>query len=119
MTSNPMLREIEEWTGHKPPPGPRFPWIRILLTMVVGLIIAVALSGCASTVLYRDGKRIARFDGDMTGVRYAHRADGSCELTGETIDHSSATLAQGQAASNKIAAAGVAVAASGLTYLLK
>lgn len=112
------LDYLEEWTGHKQAPGPRFPWVRILVVLTLGLIIAVALSGCASTVLYRDGKRIARFDGDMTGVRYIQHADGSCELTGETIDHSSATLAQGQAASNKIAAAGVAVAASGLTYLL-
>ena len=111
------LQDIEEWTGHRQPSS--FPWIRVLLAILLLLVIVVSFTGCASTVLYRDGKRIARFDGDMTGVRYVHRADGSCELTGETIDHSSATLAQGQAASQKIAAAGVAVAASGLTYLMK
>lgn len=96
-----------------------FPGIAALLFLAVIILLILFCAGCASTVLYRDGKPIARFDGDMTGVRYVHRADGSCELSGETIDHSSATLAQGQAASQKIAAAGAAVAVSGLTYLIK
>lgn len=115
----PTLHEIEEWTGHRnPEPEPGFPWLRLLLVLFVGLIIAIALTGCASTVLYRDGKRIARFDGDMTGTTYTHHADGSCQLVSETIDHSSATLAQGKAAEGKITALSTAVAASGLTYLL-
>jgi hypothetical protein len=118
MRKTPLLREIEEWTGHQDPTPPAgFPWIRVLLILLIGFIIAASLTSCASTDLYRDGKRIAHFDGDMTGLTYIHRADGSCQLTCQTVDHSTATLAQGKAAEGKIAAIGTGLAASGLTYL--
>lgn len=115
--ADPMKQPPFEYPVPKQPSW--WPGLVAILVLAFIIVMLVFSTGCASTVLYRDGKRIARFDGDMTGVRYVHNKDGSCELTGETIDHSSATLAQGQAASQKIAAAGAAVAVSGLTYLIK
>jgi hypothetical protein len=79
------------------------------------LAAAVALSGCAQTVFYRDGKPIARFQGDMTGLEYHQKADGSVTWKTATVDHSSATSASAE----RIKLAGSAVAASGLTLLLK
>ncbi len=77
------------------------------------------LGSCAHTDLYdSNGKRIARFEGDMTGVSYHRSADGSVDLSGN-ISHSAATLAQGQAASGKLAATGTALAASGILTLLR
>ena len=82
----------------------------------LALLVSLAAScSCAQTVLYRDGKPLARFQGDMKGVAYR---DGDTSLTGD-INHSAATLAQGQAAQGKIDSAGIALAASGLTSLLK
>lgn len=80
---------------------------------------AIVLTGCAQTVFYRDGKPIARFQGDMSGTEYAMTADGAVTWKSSTVDHSTATLAQGEAAAGKIQAAGVAVAASGITRFLK
>ena len=101
-------------------PDTAFPGIAALLFLAaLILFIAFCTIGCAQTTLYRDGRKIFNGQGDMTGMRYVHHADGSCELTSETIDHSSATLAQGKAAEGKIAAVGTGLAASGLTYLFK
>lgn len=76
----------------------------------------LSIASCAQTVLYRDGQPLARFQGDMTGLDYE---DGSTRLRANTIDHSSATKAQGEAATGKIQAAGAAVAAAGITTLFQ
>ena len=96
-----------------------FPSLVALLFLAALIMLLAFATGCAQTTLYRDGRKIFNGQGDMTGLRYVHHADGSCELTSETIDHSSATLAQGKSAEGKIAAIGTGLAASGLTYLLK
>jgi hypothetical protein len=83
------------------------------------LCIALAMCGCAHTTLYRDGQKIAAFQGDMTGIEFYAAPDGAIAWKAETVDHSSATLAQGEAAAGKIQSGGAAVAASGLTLLLK
>lgn len=107
------------FTDPDQPKQPKW-WPGLVAVLVLGFIVVLCAfsMGCAQTVLYRDGKKIFQGQGDMTGLRYIHHADGSCELTSETIDHSSATLAQGKAAEGKIAAVGTGLAASGLTYLL-
>lgn len=84
----------------------------------LSLILAGCLSSCAHTSFFRDGKEVARFEGDMRNMKFRSLSDGSFEWSGD-IDHSSATLAQGKAASDKITAAGAAAAASGIAILLK
>jgi hypothetical protein len=90
-----------------------------LLAILILATLAVGFTGCAQTALYKDGQRIATFQGDMTGTEYAMAADGSVKWKSATVNHSAATLAQGEAAKGKITAAGAAVATSGLTLLLK
>ena len=91
-----------------------------LIPVAVAMCILVVFSSCASTKLYnQQGQRIAAFQGDMTGVEYTMAADGSVRWRSATVDHSSATKAGGEASQNRIQSAGTAVAASGLTLLLK
>lgn len=78
-------------------------------------IIALLLCGCAHTTFYsaRTGKKVADFQGDMTG---SHFAGYGIVWNVQQVSHSAATLAQGAAAANVIgsigtAAAGVALAA--------
>lgn len=118
MTENVMLREIEEWTGHKQPGG-GFPWIRVLFALFVGMAIFMICTGCAQTTLYRpNGRKLAVFQGDMSAVRFRLTAAGDLTWQAARVDHSTATKAQGEAAEGKIAAIGTGIAASGLTYLL-
>lgn len=79
------------------------------------LIAAALLPSCAQTVLYRDGEKIAAFQGDMAGVEYAMAADGSVRWKAAKVNHSAATLAQGQASAGRIQAAG----AAGIAILFK
>ena len=75
------------------------------------LLLFVLLSGCAQTVLYSpsSGKRLASVQGDMTG---SHYSGGGVTWDVQQVSHSSAALAQGQAAANVIGATGTAVAGS-------
>lgn len=82
-------------------------------------LIALLLPSCAQTVLYRDGQKIAAFQGDMAGISYAMSSDGSVRWSAATVDHSTPTKAQGEAAAGKIQSTGAAIAASGITLLLK
>lgn len=83
------------------------------------IAIAIALSACAQTTIYQAGKPVARFQGDMTGLRFHKTAAGDITLTADTVDHSAATLAQGQAAAGKMTAGGAAIAAAGITTLIR
>lgn len=78
------------------------------------IILVLALSGCAHTVLSKDGKPIADFQGNMKNVVYSN-AD--IRFTADEINHSDATLAQGSSASGKITSTGTALAA--LAYAVK
>lgn len=62
-------------------------------------------AGCAQTVLYdrQTGKPIARFMGDMTGSEYR---DWQTSWKVATVNHSSATTAQGQAAAGVLGSIG-------------
>lgn len=87
--------------------------MKVLITAFVGL-----LSSCASTVFYRDGKPIAAFQGDMRGTEFVANPDGSYHWKAQSVSHSDATLAQGQAATSKIQA-GSAIAATAASFLAK
>ena len=83
----------------------------------LGLVaIAIAASSCAQTAFYRDGKIIARFQGDMTKVQYS---DGPMQFAAESVNHSKATTAGGNATSKGIIASGTAVATSGILTTIK
>jgi hypothetical protein len=73
------------------------------------LLLVALLPGCAQTVLYApaSGRRLASFQGDMTG---SHYSGGGVTWDVQQVSHSTATLAQGQAAANVIGATGTAVA---------
>ena len=79
----------------------------------------ILLASCASTTIYRDGKPIARFDGDMTNMVFHAAPDGSVDWTCANVSHSAATLAQGEAASKKMTSLGMALATSGAVAALK
>jgi hypothetical protein len=89
------------------------------IALGAALIAVAVLSGCAQTVFYRDGKPVASFQGDMTGSEFTARADGSIHWTAAKVNHSTPTLAQGQAASAKIQSIGTALAISGIAALAK
>ena len=82
-------------------------------TLLAGILALTACS-CAQTVLYRDGKVIARI---QSNVKSLHYKDGDTELSGD-FDNSTATTAQKAGAQSIITAAGAAVAISGLTSLI-
>jgi len=84
-----------------------------LSLLILGWLL---LSGCASTTLYnQDGRRIARFEGDMTEMTLDVAKDGSIQWTADTVDHSSATLAAGKTSAGNIAATGAAVTSTMIT----
>ena len=85
---------------------------------ITAAIITLLCAACAHTDLYHDGKKVARFEGDMRGMKFCMSENGAFEWSGD-IDHSTATLAQGKAAEGKIQASGLAIAASGITALTK
>ena len=87
------------------------------MNAILAIVVILCVS-CAQTTIYHDGRRVANFQGDMTGMRFIRNADGSCELSGD-FDHSTATKAQGEAAAGKLAAAGTAVATAGIMTLIQ
>ena len=80
------------------------------------LPLILLLSGCASTTLYREGKPIACFQGDMTKVRFTFDKDGTFTWSADSVDHSTPTIAAGKTSAGNIAASGAAVATSGITF---
>lgn len=86
--------------------------------MKILITISLLLTACAHTDFYRDGKRVARFQGDMTGMTFRLYSDGSIAWAGN-INHSAPTLAQGKAASDKINALGAAGAGAVIMSLFK
>lgn len=81
------------------------------------LILAVLVTSCAHTDFYRNGQRVAHFEGDMTKMQFLMSPAGDIQWAGD-INHSSATTAQKAGAQGIVTAAGAAVAISGLTALL-
>lgn len=83
------------------------------------LLSCLVFVGCAQTTFYRNGQRVAHFQGDMRGMTFRASPDGTIEWTAVDVNHSAATLAQGKAASDKISAAGAAIGAAGIMALFK
>ena len=83
-----MLREIEEWTGHRQPPSP---WSGplALLGLVLVIVGAILLNGCATTITPAGAVRI---EGNVKNLHYERHADGSVTLSGD-FDHAAATKA--------------------------
>lgn len=81
------------------------------------LLLSLLFTGCAHTTFYHEGKPIADFQGDMVNTEFYMSEKGDYCWKSKSVDHSSATLAQGVSASNKIAAAGTALGAAGAAAL--
>lgn len=81
--------------------------------------LALAFAGCAQTKLtiLPDGTLKFRTHADATNLRLT--APGGYTFSADRLDHSTPTLAQGKAASDKLAAGGGAIAASGILALFK
>lgn len=82
------------------------------------LLLSLLFSSCAHTSFYHDGKVVADFQGDMVNTEFYMSEKGDYYWKSKSVNHSSATLAQGQAASSKIASVGSALAAAGAATLL-
>jgi hypothetical protein len=89
--------------------------------MLRALLIACSLgvASCAHTTLYRDGRKVAVFQGDMQESEFVIAADGAIYWKARNVEYSTATLAQGKAAADKFAAAGLALAASEVLAIFK
>lgn len=89
--------------------------------MFRALLISCSLgfASCAHTTLYRDGRKVAVFQGDMQESEFTIAADGSIRWKVKKAEYSTATLAQGKAAADKFTAAGLALAASEVLSFFK
>ena len=88
-------------------------------TIILSAITA-ALASCASTTFYgADGKPTAQFQGDMTRVEYQRACDGAMKWSADTVNHSAATAAGGNATSKVILSGGTAYATAGAPALIK
>ena len=83
-------------------------------------LITVALSNCATTTFYgADGKPVACFQANMTKVEYQRACDGSMRWSADTVNHSAATTAGGNAVSKGVLSAGTSIATSGIPAIVK
>lgn len=81
-------------------PDSPFPGLLTLLGLVLIILALAFCTSCATTTLYRAGKPIARFQGNMADLVFIQSPDGSITWTAKTVTHSTATLAGGRALSN-------------------
>lgn len=80
-------------------------------------LLALVLTGCASTTFYySNGKRQARFEGDMSGVFYAGHG---VKFKADQLLHSTATRAIGESTGKVIGSAGTAAAGVGAAIIGK
>lgn len=83
------------------------------------LFLAIPLCSCvARTEFYRDGKKIAMFQGDMENAHLTIDGD-KVRWSASKVDHSTATKAQGEAERGRIEALNTASAAAALSSILK
>lgn len=73
--------------------------------MRTAFALILLLSSCASSTIYLDGKRVAELQGDLKGLTYTRKPDGSATISIASLNHSEATRAQGEAGAGKIASA--------------
>ena len=87
-----------------------------MATLMKFLSLFLLLASCASTTFYHEGKPVARFQGDMTKVKFAFAKDGTFTWSADTVDHSTPTIAAGKTSAGNIAASGAALATSGIAF---
>ena len=80
--------------------------------------ISVGLCSCATTKIYDNGLMVAKIQCDADNFTFTKESDGSMTLSVTNLNHTNPTNAQGQSAASKIAAAGSAVGAAGVTAIL-
>ena len=83
------------------------------------VLITLALSNCGTNFYGNDGKLVAQFQGDMTKVEYQRACDGSMRWSADTVNHSSATTAGGNAVSKGIISTGTGIATSSIPSVIK
>lgn len=95
------------------PSAATFPKISRVAGAAAVVTLCFLLCSCAGTEFRAGGKPVAKFQGDMAGQSF-HYADSTTTIdwTCQSVSHSAATLAQGQAADQVLG--GVATAASGV-----
>ncbi len=84
------------------------------MKQVIVVILTILMLSCAQTTFYKDGRPIAKFQGDMTKMHLTISEDGAIDWKGD-VSHSAATIAQ----ATKITNAGTAIGAAGLMTLIK
>lgn len=82
---------------------------------ILALLACFVFGACAQTTFYRNGQRVAHFQGDMRGMTFRSSSDGTIEWIATAVSHSTATRAGGSV----VGTAGTAVAASGILGLVK
>jgi len=89
-----------------------------IILLAIGMAFLVC--SCATSRLFdpKTGNPLVVFQGDLIGAEYHLRADGSIDLIAANISHSTATKAQGEAASGVIGSAGAAIAVSGVAKII-
>ncbi len=80
------------------------------------LPLILLLSSCTSTTFFREGKPVARFQGDMHKIKFSMDKNGTLTWSADTVDHSTPTIAAGKTSAGNIAASGAAIATSGFTF---
>ena len=73
------------------------------------LPLLLLLSSCTTT-FYRDGKKIASFQGNMKDTSFSYSAKGDLTWTAKDVNHSAPTLAGGRAAAFSISSVAVPAA---------
>lgn len=91
---------------------PKIEWPSLIGCLVIAVVVMVGACSmsCATTTLYRDGRPMARIQGDFKGTLTVSK-DGSASLSG-TLAHSPATKAGGEAAGTRLNAASAIVTAA-------
>ena len=78
----------------------------------------MTLSSCATTTIYRNGRVVARLQGDTKNIVLEESADGGILLRCDEINHSRATMAQGEQSANRLTAVGSILTSVGLLKTL-
>ena len=88
------------------------PLLRHYRATIAPILCCLLLNSCAKTVFYDKGEPIAMVQGDIENFRYYRGIDGTITILIDSLDHSTATEAQGKAFAIKATAVGSATAAA-------
>lgn len=74
------------------------------------LLLSLLFTSCAQTTFYRNGEKIASFQGNMKDVAFTYSAKGNLVWTSKEVNHSAPTLAGGRAAAFSISSVAIPAA---------